>query len=180
MFGETNAGKSSLINKLICNYSMYNANLTVSSMPETTLEKIKIKLNDDLNIIDTPGILDKRNIIHYLDNSFYKLLNSKKEIKPRTYQIRKKQCLIIGNFFRIDYLDGDKNSFTLYIPNGIKVKRLNNKHNYLKNLSYKEYDLKFHEDIVIYGLGFVKIVLNGKVGIYLDKDVKTFIRKNVI
>ena len=81
---------------------------------------------------------------------------------------------------RIDYLEGDRNSFTLYIPNGIKVKRINSKHDYLKELSYKEYELKFQEDLVIYGLGFIKIVINGKIGIYLNKDVKTFLRKNLI
>lgn len=180
MVGETNAGKSSLINKIIGNYTDKEPDLTVSNMPETTLEKIKIKLNDKLTIIDTPGIIESRNIINYLDKKYYKILNTKREIKPKTFQISKNQSLLIGEFLRIDYLEGDRNSFTLYIPNGIKVKKINSKHNYLKELSYKEYELKFHEDLVIYGLGFIKIVLNGKIGIYLDKDVKTFLRKNLI
>ena len=178
--GETNAGKSSLLNKIIGNYSELTPDLTISSMPETTLETIKIKLKDDLTLIDTPGIVDTQNIIHFLDKKYYKILNTKKEIKPRTYQIYKNQCLIIGDFLRVDYLEGDRNSFTLYIPNGIKVKRLNARHKDLKELSYREYELKFHEDFVIYGLGFIKIVLNGKIGISLNKDVKTFLRKNLI
>jgi len=178
--GETNAGKSSLINKIIGNYSDKTSSLTVSNMPETTLDKIKIKLNDDLTIIDTPGIVDSMNIINYLDKKYYKVLNTKKEIKPKTFQISKNQSLLIGDLLRIDYIEGDRNSFTLYIPNGIKVKKINSKHDYLKELSYKEYELRFHEDLVIYGLGFIKIVLNGKIGIYLNKDVKTFLRKNLI
>ena len=40
--------------------------------------------------------------------------------------------------------------------------------------------MKFHEDLVIYGLGFIKIVLPCKVGLFLDKNVKTFVRKNLI
>lgn len=178
--GETNAGKSSLLNKIISNYSSLNPNLTISSMPETTLEKIDIKLNENLTLIDTPGIIDEGNIIHSLDKKYYKLLNTNKEIKPKTYQIKKNQCLIIGDFLRIDYLNGDKNSFTLYIPNGIKVRRMNSKHDDLKELSYKEYEFSFHEDLVIYGLGFVKMVIKGKIGIYLNKDVKTFLRSNLI
>ena len=180
LVGETNAGKSSLLNKMISNYTTNTPNLTISSMPETTLEMIKIKLKDNLILIDTPGIVDKQNIIHYLDKSYYKILNSKDEIKPKTYQIKKGQCLIIEDFLRINYIEGEKNSFTLYIPNRMKVRKLNSKHDYLKELAYKEYGLKFHEDLVIYGLGFIKIVLNGKIGIYLNKDVKTFIRKNLI
>ena len=178
--GETNAGKSSLINKIIGNYTEKEPVLTVSNMPETTIEKIKIKLDDDITLIDTPGIVEPRNIINYLDKKYYKILNSNKEIKPKTFQINKNQSLLVGDFLRIDYLEGDRNSFTLYIPNGIKVKKINSRHNYLKDLSYKEYELKFHEDLVIYGLGFVKVVLNGKIGVYLDKDVKTFLRKNII
>ena len=178
--GETNAGKSSLLNKIINNYSNVTPNLTISSMPETTLETIKIKLNDNLTLIDTPGIVDSRNIINYLDKKYYKLLNTNKQIKPKTYQIKKNQCLIIENFLRIDYLEGENNSFTLYIPNNIKVKRMNSRHDYLKELAYREYELRVQEDLVIYGLGFIKIVLNGKIGIYLNKDVKTFLRKNLI
>lgn len=180
LVGETNAGKSSLINKMIGNYSKGYPTLTTSNVPETTLNKISIKLNGNLNLIDTPGVVDLGNIIYHLDNKYYKILNTRREIKPKTYQISKNQSLLIGDFLRIDYLSGDRNSFTLYIPNGIIVKKINSKHDNLKDLNYQEYDLKFHEDFVVYGLGFIKIVLNAKIGVYLDKDIKTFIRKNLI
>jgi len=180
LVGETNAGKSSLINKMIMNYSNLEPNLTISNMPETTLNKIKIELNDKLTIIDTPGIVDFSNIIHYLSPKYYKILNTKREIKPKTYQISKNQSLLIGDFLRIDYLEGDKNSFTLYLPNSIPVKRVSIRNEKLKDLAYLEYNLKFKEDLVIYGLGFVKVVIEGKIGLYLDKNIKTFIRKNLI
>ena len=57
---------------------------------------------------------------------------------------------------------------------------MNSRHDVLKELSYKEYEFSFHEDLVIYGLGFVKMVIKGKIGIYLNKDVKTFLRSNLI
>lgn len=180
LVGETNAGKSSLINKLVGNYSNNLINLTESYMPETTLEKIKVRLNDNLVLIDTPGIIENYNIINFLGIKYYKILNTRREIKPKTFQISSNQSLLIGDFLRIDYLEGDRNSFTLYIPNGIIVKKINSRHDYLKNLAYKEYELGFSNDLVIYGLGFIKIVINGKVGIYLNKDVKTFLRKNLI
>ena len=178
--GETNAGKSSLINKIVGNYSEKIGDLTESFMPETTLDKIKIRLNDELTLIDTPGIVDNQNIINYVEKKYYKALNTKKEIRPKTFQIMKNQSIIIGDFFRIDYLEGDRNSFTFYVPNGIKVKRVSFRHDILRDLAYREFDLKFHEDLVIYGLGFIKIVINGKIGIYLNKDVKVFLRKNII
>lgn len=180
LVGETNAGKSSLINKMIENYSQKEPILTISNMPETTLNKIKVNLNEKLTLIDTPGIVDTFNIIHYLPLKYYKILNAKKEIKPKTYQISTHQSLLIGDFLRIDYLSGDRNSFTLYIPGGIPIKRVSFKNSYLKDLAYSEYDILFHEDLVIYGLGFIKIVINGRIGVYLHKDVKVFTRENLI
>ena len=41
--GHTNAGKSSLINKLIKNYSDSKQELTISPLPSTTLNLINIK-----------------------------------------------------------------------------------------------------------------------------------------
>lgn len=178
--GETNAGKSSLINKIVSNYSKFNPVLTTSIVPETTLNKISIQVNDKLNLIDTPGLVDKGNIINYLNQKYYKILNTKREIRPKTYAIYKGQSILVGDFLRIDYLDGDKNSFTFYVPNEVKIKKINSKHDNLKDLAYREYDLKFHEDLVIYGLGFVKCVIEGKIGIYLNIDIKTFIRNNLI
>lgn len=178
--GNTNAGKSTLINKIIDNYSIDKSLITISSMPSTTLDQIKIPFKD-YYLIDTPGLVDSHSIINYIDDNNVKKLSSNKEIKPRTYQIKKGQALIIEDFLRVDYVEGEKNSFTLFISNNLNVKRINGKrHDDLKNLSLKEINLKYHEDIVIYGLGFIKTILEGKVNVYVDKDVSVFTRKSMI
>lgn len=178
--GFTNAGKSSMISRIIKNYGDGENNLTISPLPSTTLNKIDIRINENLNIVDTPGIIDNTNIINFVDKKMYKKLNPKKEIKPKTFQLTKNQSLLIGNLVRLDYLEGDINSFTFYIPNDIKVKRINRKRNDLKELNQREYEIGYSEDLVINGLGFIKIVSCCKVNIYINKDVKTFIRKKMI
>ena len=55
--GHTNTGKSSLINKLIKDYSENDNELTISPMPSTTLNTVTIKLNNNLTLIDTQGNL---------------------------------------------------------------------------------------------------------------------------
>ena len=72
--GFTNTGKSTMINKLIYNYSNLEYKLTTSILPSTTLDKINIKLNENLTIIDTPGIL--------LENSIYDKITGK-ELKKK-------------------------------------------------------------------------------------------------
>ena len=111
-----------------------------------------------------------------------KKISPKKEIKPRTYQLRKNQSIIIEDFVRIDYVEGEKNSFTLFISNDLKVKRLLNLFNNdtLKDKNKETYTLKYDEDIVINGLGFIKVVNKGTVDLYIDKNVDTFTRKSLI
>ena len=102
-------------------------------------------------------------------------------MKPKTYQIKKGQCLVVGDICRIDYVEGDKNSFTFYIPNGLKVKKMNaSRQTIMKDLSKTTYEMKYREDLVINGLGWVKIVEKGTVDIYIDKNIETFTRKNFI
>lgn len=180
VIGNTNAGKSTLMNKIIESYSIDTSSITISSMPSTTLDEIKIPFKDFF-LIDTPGLVDSHNIVNYITDDKIKKLSSHKTIKPRTYQIKRGQALIFEDFLRIDYIEGDRNSFTVFVPNEVNVKRINGKrHNTLQDLSRKELDLKYHEDIVISGLGFVKTVLEGKVYIYVDKDVSVFTRKSII
>ena len=180
--GHTNAGKSSLINKLIKNYSDKEQELTMSPLPSTTLNVVTIEINDHLTLIDTPGLVDSGSILNQLDEKMMKKISPKKEIKPRTYQIRKGQSIVIEDLIRIDYVEGEKNSFTLFMSNDLKVKRLlnlfNNPELYDKNKV--TYNMKYDEDLVISGLGFIKIVDKGTIDVYIDKDVDTFTRRSLI
>lgn len=181
VIGYTNAGKSSLISKFIKNYGDGDTNLTIAPLPSTTLDKIVIPINEDITLIDTPGIVDKDNIINFVDKKMYKKLNSKKEIKPKTYQLSPNESLLIGDLVRIDYQEGViRNSFTFYLPNEIKIRRCRYRGKNLKELSNRNFDIKYSEDLVIRGLGFIKIVAGCKISIYINKDVKVFTRKSMI
>ena len=179
--GRTNAGKSSLINNIIRNYSESGEELTMSALPSTTLNTVSISLNEHLTLIDTPGLLDSGSIINKLDVDLVKKISPKKEIKPKTYQLRVGQGININDLVRIDYLEGDRNSFTVFVSNELKVSRINSKtNNNLKELDKSTYDVKYDTDIVVNGLGFVKIMNKGKVNVYLDKDVEVYLRKSLI
>ena len=178
--GYTNAGKSSLITKIIKNYGNGDVHITIAPVPSTTLNNIEIPINDRLTLIDTPGIIDNCNIINHVEKKMYKKLNSKKEIRPKTFQITRNGSLLVDNLMRINYLEGDINSFTFYIPNEIKVRRLRFKSNTLMDLTRMVIDIKYGEDLVISGLGFVKIVAACKIELFINKDIKVFTRKNMI
>lgn len=178
--GHTNAGKSTLINKLLKNYSDSTRELTISPLPSTTLDTVKIDINEYLTLIDTPGLVDSSSIVNYIDGDRLKKISPKKEIKPKTFQLKKGQSIIVDNFFRIDYVEGERNSFTFYVSNDLKVKRISTRHDTLKDLQKRTYDMGYEQDLCINGLGFIKIVNKGIVDIYIDSKVSTYIRDALI
>ena len=181
IIGYTNAGKSTLINKIMTNYSETDASLSISSLPTTTLNTLTLKVDEHLNLIDTPGIVSTTNITNFIGTEILKKINPKKEIKPKTYQIRKNQAIIIEDLVRIDYIEGNRNSFTIFVSNDLKIKRLlNNRHDDLKDLDMTEYNIGYGEDLVIEGLGFIKVIEACKVFIYIDKNIKVYLRKSLI
>ncbi len=178
--GHTNVGKSSLINSFIRNYSESDEELTISPLPSTTLNKISIAINKNLTIIDTPGLIDNNSIINYVSFETIKRINPKKEIKPRTYQIRAHTSLVIDRLIRVDYQEGDRNSFTFYLSNDLKIKRFGIGRNYMKDLYKVSLNTKYGEDVVIDGLGWIKIVAPTKLDLYLNRNIEVFIRKSLI
>lgn len=175
--GFTNAGKSTMINKLLYNYSQNSTRITTSILPSTTLNSIEINLNDDLTIIDTPGLLDNGNIINLVDSKDLKKIVPSKEIKPITYQVKDKQYIEIDSYASIECLN--KTNITLFMSNRLIIKRIYQEKEYC-NFDTYELDVKKGEDIVISGLGFIKVATDSKFKIHTLKDVLVYKRDSLI
>lgn len=175
--GMTNSGKSTLINKIIKNYSDNNLEVTTSIYPSTTLNKIELNIND-LKIVDTPGLVSTGSILNNLSLKEIKKITPKKEIKPRSYQLKGNNSLIIDNKIRVDLL-GD-NNITIYIANNINIVKTRLSNNTLKDARVKELNLKENKDIVIEDLCFIKLTKEAKVNIYTNYNVNIYERDNLI
>ncbi len=172
--GYTNAGKSTMVNKLINNYSDLNEQITTSILPSTTLNKISIKLNDDINIIDTPGVLIDKSIYNIVDGKELKRIIPKKEIKPISYQIKGKQYIVIDKYAIIEL---ENINIVIYMSNSLNIKRL-----YKKIESNQEETIISvdNEDLVINGLGFIKCIGKGKIKIHTKKEISVYKRDYLI
>lgn len=169
--GYTNSGKSTLINKFVHNYSDNDISITTSNLPSTTLDTLEIKINDTLTLIDTPGILDSNNI----DINLIKKIIPKKEIKPITYQIHKKQYIYIEDIIK---LESSNNNLTLYFSNQLKIER---KYNDNKKLEIEKIiRVKKNQDIVISGLGFIKATNDEVIKICSKNDYLIYTRDSLI
>ena len=177
--GYTNSGKSTLLNKIIKNYSNINTKITTSMYPETTLDKIEIKL-DNVVIVDTPGLLNNNSYLNNLEVNRIKRFNIKKEIKPRTFQINNKGSIIIDDMIRIDYNTKSSNSVTIYINNGVKVAKISEKNNILKQDNKISLKLSKDKDIVIDDICFLKFVNNIDIDLYTKDKLNVRVRDNLI
>ncbi|MFC4404049.1 ribosome biogenesis GTPase YqeH [Gracilibacillus xinjiangensis] len=121
--GCTNVGKSTFINQLINRSSGINDAITTSYFPGTTLGFIQIPLDDKTSLFDTPGVVNRSQIVHYVTDKDLKEITPKKEIKPKIYQLQDKQTLFLGGFARFDFEKGMKQSFVCYFSNQLMIHR---------------------------------------------------------
>ncbi|WP_163653009.1 ribosome biogenesis GTPase YqeH [Listeria sp. PSOL-1] len=121
--GCTNVGKSTLINKIIQLVSGENNVITTSQFPGTTLDKIEIPLEDDHVLVDTPGIINHHQMAHFIKPKTLKLITPKKEIKPITFQLNEEQTLFFGALARLDFVQGKRQPFIIYMAGELKPHR---------------------------------------------------------
>ena len=177
VIGNTNAGKSTLINKIIYNYTNLSTNLTTTYLPTTTLEKIEIKINDKLTIIDTPGLIEENSIFDNILEEDIKKIIPKSVIRPKTLQINKAQMVIIDKMVKLYF--PNKTNITMYLSNDLKITRVFKKEN-VASLTKHKLEVLDNDDIVIKGLGFIKIVNPCVVYIYVPKETSVYLRKSLI
>lgn len=179
--GNTNAGKSTLINKFIKNYSTNDFQITTSILPSTTININEVKINDDLIFIDTPGFIEKDNISNYVSGKELKKIMPNSEIRPITYQLREGTTLLVSKYLRIEYVKGEINSFTFYISNDIIINRINTITNTRgKELEKITLNVNKGEDVIVNGLCFIKITKDAVINLYAPKGVGIYKRKSLI
>ena len=186
IIGATNVGKSTFINKLI------------------ELTMIEIPLDRATSIYDTPGIILDYDIAHYLDAKSLKLVMPKKEIKARVFQLNAEQSLFFGGMARVDFVKGERQSFTLYASNLVDIHRtklsnadaLFEKHlgtllkppfedniSIFKNQVKKNFKIDDRKiDIVISGLGWITVNSDSgcEIDIYVPEEIEVFVRESII
>jgi ribosome biogenesis GTPase YqeH len=203
--GATNVGKSTLINRLIRDYSDLDQELTVSRYPGTTLDMVHIPLDDGRAIIDTPGIVYPSRYSELVAPSDLGVIMPDKPLKPAVYQLNEGQTLFFGGFGRFDFIQGERQSFTCFVSGRVPIHRtklaradeLFTEHaGELLSPPSKEHiealpEWTRHEfripkgsrsDVFISGLGWIKINndAGAVVAMHVPKGVKVLVRPSLI
>lgn len=199
--GVTNVGKSTFINQLIQRSTSIKEAITTSHFPGTTLDFIRIPLDQNSFMIDTPGIVNENQLTHYVSNEDLKYIIPKKEIKARNYQLNPEQTLYFGGIARLDFIKGERQPFVCYISNEIRIHRtklskadqLYERHlgellsppsgktlrNFPKLVKQSYHIREAKTDIVFSGFGWVTILKGDvTVDVYYPRGLAVTIRKS--
>lgn len=121
--GTTNVGKSTLINAIIDQLGDIKDLITTSHFPGTTLDEIKIPLDNGHYLVDTPGIISKNQLASKLTAKDLDKITPKKPLKPITYQLMPGQTLFLAGLGRFDFVSGESTSFTIYAARNLFIHR---------------------------------------------------------
>jgi GTP-binding protein len=179
VIGYTSSGKSTFINKLLT-LNGKSGNITTSSLPNTTLECINIKLNDKLTLIDTPGFVSENSSYNFIDVDIYKKLLPKSVIKPKVYTIKKDFMIILGDILRIENNSNEDVNLVFYFKNEIKLNKMRSIRNKLLKDKDK-LDVKVSDkDIILEGLGYIKVVGDANLTMYTLNKKMISVRNKMI
>lgn len=199
--GSTNVGKSTFINHLIGEPGGGDNAITTSRFPGTTLNFIGIPLSDGCTLYDTPGVVNLRQMIHFVDAGDYRQVMPNKEIKPKVFQLNEGQTLFLAGLARVDYLGAGRRSLIVYASNALVIHRtkLENaedlfKRQYghllappsrrdqlpvMKRFDFRTGDL--NTDIVFSGLGWVTIKGRGaRLSAFAPEGIGVSVRSSII
>ena len=176
--GITNSGKSTLINSMIKSYNGFEGDITMSNFPSTTLGILNVMIGD-IEIKDTPGMVIEDSLVNYLEAKDIKKINSKKEIKPSTFQISNKGAILIDELLRIEYKT-DKSSMTFYMSNNLKIDSINPNNPRLRDKYIRRFIMNDNEDLVVEDIGFIKFTKKTEIMICADRDIYMYVRDKLI
>ncbi len=144
LIGITNAGKSTMVNELL-----EEPTLTISEFANTTLDFVELKILEK-HIFDTPGLVYE---MKPLDIETLKKANIKKEIKPKTYLLKKEATLNLEEEVFISL--SKENSITWFGSENLNIKKEYGKKR--ENLEQIKLNLSNNSNLYLKGIGFFYI-----------------------
>lgn len=142
ILGISNSGKSTLINDLLTICESKMTKITTNNKANTTLDFIRVKINNNLTLIDSPGfILDdaiKSNVVN-------------KDIKSYSLNVKGGETVsLLNNQF---FMKFESDSPVVFYNNANVVKPFRK---YFKDVEVSnKIEIKANSDLVLLGIGFI-------------------------
>jgi ribosome biogenesis GTPase A len=136
IMGSANVGKSSFVNLLLdTKYSQFNPfkgvkassfakdrsrrdgipKATVSPIPGTTLDFLKIKMHNGLTFVDTPGLINAYQMTSRLTPEELKQVIPKRQVVAVTFRVEEGKCVMIGGLATVQLTEVSTNHSVWWI-----------------------------------------------------------------
>lgn len=146
ILGISNSGKSTLINDLMKITDSKMNKITVNDKANTTLDFIRVKLDEDLTLIDSPGFI--------LNNS---LDNDASGKNITAYSVNMKECETLSLLDKKYFLKFDADTPIIFYTNSESKKAVKKYFKAADNLVTKIEITKPNMDIILTGIGFITV-----------------------
>lgn len=115
VIGAQNAGKSTLINMFAKKERAKVTKLTEAAVPGTTLGILRVGgvLSGKAKMYDTPGLLHPYLMSMRLTREEQKMIEIRKELRPRSYRMKAGQAVHVGGVMRLDLVEASVQ--TIYV-----------------------------------------------------------------
>ena len=157
LMGENGAGKSTLINDLIDLCGSKVTKTTVNNKANTTLDFIRVKLNDKLTLIDSPGFI--------MDNSLNHDTNGK---NITAYNFNMRECETVGLIDKTYFLKFESATPIIFYTNALQKQVIKKYFKAAPNLVNTIDVNEDNMDVIINGIGFVTIKKQTKITTNID------------
>mmetsp|Transcript_20334 Transcript_20334/g.45212 ORF Transcript_20334/g.45212 Transcript_20334/m.45212 type:complete len:280 (+) Transcript_20334:779-1618(+) len=131
VMGAANVGKSSFINRLLETAQVKRgkqgartrdvAMATVSNLPGTTLDFLKIKLPNGVTMIDTPGLLNEGQLTSRLTTEELSQVIPSKPVNSVTLRVTEGKCVLVGGLATVELVSGRPFFFTFFVSNAVQM-----------------------------------------------------------
>lgn len=200
--GCANVGKSSIINALLKRTTSRTEDLIATSLvPGTTLNAIRIPyFADNCALVDTPGLINEKDILNHILPISYKTIVPNRELKPVTYQILNQNSIFLGGLAVLSFTSKERISVTIYAARDLYLHRtktskveelLTTKVGTLlvppvleekDKLEYQKQNFVIHgkKDIWFSGFGFVQISGDTSVEVISLKNTEVYLTNAIL
>ena len=93
---------------------------TVSNLPGTTLDFIKMRLPNGITMIDTPGLINRGQLTTKLNPNELKLVIPNERINAVTLRITEGKAVMIGGLASLQLVDSRPLFFTFFVSDKVR------------------------------------------------------------
>lgn len=143
LLGISNSGKSTFINDLADVLESKINRINTNKHANTTLDFMRVKLNNELTLIDSPGFIMPNSLNNDVTN---------KDIRELSYNMKDEECIqLLNNKYFIKVSNGTPITFYTNYESDNLIKK------YFKEVELSdEIKIEANHDLVIYGIGIIR------------------------